>query len=124
MGGSANRRKGHQFERDVVNKFKGLGFSFCRTSRAGNRTLDDSKVDIDMIPYNVQCKKGYTKGINYTALFKQMKEGLESNFPPKHEQHTYPSIILHDKGRKPDEKLVIIQEKDFWTLMKKIKEND
>ena len=122
--GSTNRRKGHNLERRLVNAFKKLGYNFCKTSRAASRLLDDSKVDLWGIPYNVQAKKGYLKGLNYTAIFDQMNIALGENFPPEDKQLTYPSVIIHDKGRKKQDKLVIIQEEDFFNLVKKIKEND
>jgi len=119
---NTNRNKGHAYERYAANKFRELGFTFCKTSRAASRLLDDCKVDLAFIPYNVQCKKGYPKGINYTAIFNQMTEALTINFPPEDSIHNNPSVIMHDKGRKQTDKLVIIQEKDFWELIEKIHE--
>ena len=120
--GNANRRKGHQKERDVVNKFKELGHNFAKTSRQASRLLDDCQVDIAFVPYNVQVKKGYKKGLNYASIFRQMKELLKENFPPDDKQHGYPSIIIHDKDRAQEEKLVIMKENEFWELLKKIED--
>jgi len=58
MSGKTNRTKGHNFERDVVKKFKEIGME-CSTSRYSNRELDDAKVDIDFkgkYPLSIQCK--------------------------------------------------------------------
>src|SRR5690606_32028160 len=100
--GKNNKRKGSQKERDVAKKFRDLGYEFAKTSRQASRLLDDSKVDIAFVPYNVQCKKGYPKGINYTLVFNEMKEGLNKNFPPTESVHNYPCVIIHDKGRKDE----------------------
>lgn len=118
---SKNRRKGHNLERKWKNIFKDiLGFKFCKTSRQASRLLDDSKVDLAFIPFNVQCKKGYTRGINYTQVFEEMEQKLKENFPPESVEIANPPIIVHDKGRKKYEKLVVIQEDDFIKLLKKI----
>ena len=110
--------KGHSGERRLAKRFREIGFTFCKTSRQASRLLDDSKVDLAFIPYNVQVKIGYKKGLNYTTIFEEIREKLKENFPPEDKQHGYPMVIIHDKGRKQSEKLVILQEKDFFELIK------
>ena len=122
--GSRNRNSGHNLERRLANKFKELGYTFCKTSRQASRLLDDSKVDLAFIPYNVQAKKGYLKGLNYTAIFDQVNIALKENFPPDDAVHNNPTVIIHDKGRKKQDKLVVIQEDDFFEMVRKIKENE
>ena len=117
-----NRTKGHNLERRIRNIFVDLGFDKCRTSRQASRLLDDSKVDLAQIPYNVQCKKGYPKGINYSKLFQDMKEGLEEHFMKGDPVIEYPKIIVHDKDRGKSNKLVIMQEEDFWEMFKSLKD--
>lgn len=117
--GKANRRKGHNLERAIVKKFKDSGYEFAKTSRQASRLLDDSKVDIAFVPFLPQCKKGYVKGLNYTQIIKEIKEAIQTNFPPDNEVHKYPCLIFHDKGRKSEEKLVIMEEDTFWNLLKK-----
>jgi len=116
--GSSNRRKGHSKEREVAKKFRDSGFEFAKTSRQASRLLDDSKVDIAFVPFLPQCKKGYPRGLNYTEIIKEMKELVQKNFPPNNEVHEHPAIIFHDKGKKSEEKLVIMEESTFWTLIK------
>lgn len=117
--GKANRLKGGNLERRLAKTFREvLGFEFCKTSRAASKLLDDSKVDLWGIPFNVQCKAGYAKGLNYTQIFDEMEEALLKNYPPEDKQHSYPSMIFHDKGRKSSEKLVIMKESDFFDLIK------
>lgn len=121
MGALTNRRKGHNLERRIVNLCKDIGFKKCRTSRQASRILDDSKVDIAMIPYNIQCKKGYRKGLNYTKVFEEMVKALENNFLKNDPQITYPKIIVHDRGRKKTDKHVVMMEHEFFELIRKIK---
>lgn len=123
MGGKQNRVAGHNLERKVAAKFREIGYPFAKTSRQASRLLDDSKVDIAFVPFLVQCKKGYRKGLNYTAILLEMKEALKVNFPPDDAVHKHPAIILHDKGRKSEEKLVVMEEDTFWNLITKINEN-
>jgi hypothetical protein len=117
--GSANRDKGHRKERELATLFKDLGYTHCKTSRQASRLLDDSKVDLWGIPFNVQSKAGYPKGLNYTTIFQDMKEALSNNFPPEDKQHEYPMMIFHDKGRKEEEKLVVMKENEFVKLLGK-----
>lgn len=116
--GKRNRVAGHNLERRIAKKFKHLGYKYAKTSRQASRLLDDSKVDIAFVPFNVQCKKGYKKGLNYTNIFLEMKECLKNNFPPEDVVHTYPCVIIHDKDRKKEDKLVVIEEDTFWDLIK------
>lgn len=116
--GTNNRRKGHKKETDTARKFRELGYKYAKTSRQASRLLDDSKVDIAFVPFNVQCKKGYKKGLNYTNIFLEMKECLKNNFPSEDVVHTYPCVIIHDKDRKKEDKLVVIEEDTFWDLIK------
>lgn len=120
--GRSNKQKGQAKERNVARNFRELGYEFAKTSRQASRLLDDSKVDIAFIPYNIQCKKGYPKGVNYTLVMQEMKEGLKNNFPLSNEVHNNPCIIIHDKGRRDEDKLVVMEEKFFWEIVKKLKE--
>jgi hypothetical protein len=116
--GKRNRNVGHTLERRVASKFRDLGYEFAKTSRQASRLLDDSKVDIAFVPYLVQTKKGYKKGLNYTNIILEIKEAIKKNFPPDDKVHQYPCIIIHDKDKKPEEKLVIMEETTFWELIK------
>lgn len=55
-----NRTAGNQYERDIVNELKELGFSTVVTSRSESRNMDNSKVDIfdpeDNFPFYIQNK--------------------------------------------------------------------
>lgn len=118
MGGKQNRLAGHNLERRIASKFRELGHSFAKTSRQASRLLDDSKVDIAFVPFLIQCKKGYRKGLNYTSIFLDMKSAIKQNFPPIDDVHKHPCVIIHDKGRKSEEKLVVMEETTFWELIK------
>lgn len=123
-----NRDKGHAAERHYAKEFRGMGFSFCKTSRYGSRLLDDCKIDLMNLPFNVQIKAGYAKGLNYTTVLRSIKDALKINFPEKAEEHGLPSIIIHKKdvgrGRKRDDydELVTMSFNDFKTLINKIEE--
>lgn len=54
--GKRSRIKGHELERLLVNKLKHL-FPKAMTSRAGDRSIDNQKVDLlHCKPFNFQCK--------------------------------------------------------------------
>lgn len=116
INGKANRRKGHEYERKWAKIFRDLGYNYCKTSRQASRLLDDSKVDLAFIPFNVQCKN-VQAGINYIEEIKLVKESLAKNFPPTDSQHQYPVIIAHKKGCKPEDELVVMRADEFVSLL-------
>jgi hypothetical protein len=61
MSGSYNRQKGHEFEREIAEDFRTVGFPKAKTSRAASRLADDCKIDIvGVFPYAPQCKNTQT----------------------------------------------------------------
>lgn len=118
--GKYSRDKGHRKERELAKVFRDIGFKDCKTSRQASRLLDDSKVDLWGIPFNVQVKSGYQRGINYSKLFEEITEKLKENFPTNDLQIFYPKMIIHSKGRKENEKFVIMQQNEFFKLIEKL----
>jgi len=118
VNGKANRRKGHDFERKWAKTFRDLGYTYCKTSRLASKLLDDSKVDLAFIPFNVQCKN-VQGSINYIEEINKVEEHLCKNFPPEDPQHNHPIIVIHRKGPKPEEELVVMRGEDFTFLLKK-----
>lgn len=116
-----NRTKGHNFERYLAKVFRDLGFTYCKTSRQASRILDDSKVDLAFIPYNVQAK-AVLATINYHDLLLSMESSLNENFPPGDPQINYPKMIFHRRGRRKYDKFVIMQEDEFIDLLKKLED--
>ena len=53
-----SRRVGHNYERELVKKFKAIGFEGCCTSRNESKKRDDEGVDLCFTgPLNVQAKR-------------------------------------------------------------------
>jgi len=81
MSGKYNRQKGNQFERDLVNMLKKIGYD-CTTSRYSSRELDDACVDIcfkDGSPFNIQAKF-YKNAPNLHKELKKLPEDSKYNF--------------------------------------------
>lgn len=121
---SNNRRRGHNFERDICKLFRELGYTKVKTTRQASRLLDESKVDIWGIPFNIQCKDGVQKGLSYSKVLSEMKELLAANFPETDLQITFPKIIIHQKlpfGKKrvEEDTLVITTLDDFIKIITK-----
>lgn len=54
--GSKNRRRGHSYERKIVQELKKItGNNNIKTSRAESRTLDDAKIDVADIDNVLPC---------------------------------------------------------------------
>lgn len=122
---SNNRRRGHNFEREIAILFRSLGYKDTKTSRQTSKLLDDSGVDIDRIPFNVQCKEGIQKGIVYSNVLNNMKIKLKENFPERPE---YPKLVIHKKPpfgkrREEEDTLVIMTLYDFINLIENKHEN-
>jgi len=110
------REKGHRFERYIVSILKSIGFSKASTTRQSNRLLDSCGVDIDRVPYYIQCKNGYTRGINYSKLIKDIHTRLKNEY----DKVDYPIIVLHKKSSKYEDNLAILPLDDLINILKQI----
>lgn len=108
--GNANRRRGHQYERDLAREFRELGYPRCRTTRETSKLLDACKVDLDIPDFNIQAKS-VRAGIKYSEIFDDIDEKLAEHYP---ERLGYISAILH---KKMGEELVILKKEDFYKLV-------
>jgi len=94
---NTNRNKGHNAEREYCKMFSDLGYKYCVTSRYGSRQHDDCGIDLINVPYNVQIKAGYARGLNYTKVLRDISERIELAFPKHAPEHNQPTIIIHKK---------------------------
>jgi hypothetical protein len=62
----------------VVDYFKEMGWSKAMTSRAGDRSKDNEKVDILNVDFNIQCKST-NKCINYVDVIEEMPDDGKIN---------------------------------------------
>lgn len=114
------RRKGVRIEQIYAQFFREAGFTDCITAREGSKLYDDAGVDFLNLPVLVQCKAGYSRGINYSTLLEQLL--AKKNKLPKHE-HDKPTCVLHIKDvgkgfkRKPHHNLVILTLDDLIKLL-------
>jgi len=124
--GASNKRKGSNAERYYAKVFReDLGFTFCKTSRASNRMLDDAGVDLNFLPFNVQIKAGYAKGLNEVKTLDIIRERLPLLFPPYDDIHKKVNILIHKKdtgrGKKKSiyDELVFMRTENFRKLFPK-----
>lgn len=55
--GKSARRKGHNFEREVVNKFRGIGWSKAKRHLESQGNIEHQGIDLDnTYPFAIQCK--------------------------------------------------------------------
>lgn len=115
---SNNRRRGHDFERWWKRKFTAIGYKNCKTTREASRLLDACGVDLAFLPYNVQCK--FVKSnINYSELFREIKDRLKKNLPKENEEINKPVIIIHKRGRRIEDHQVILEHSTAIMLFEK-----
>lgn len=90
-----NRTKGHNFEREVVRDLKPL-FPYTTTSRASSKLLDDCGVDVNNVPFLIQCKNGYLGNRpKYEVEFEKVFDRLKEKFPKEHHIHQMPFLLIH-----------------------------
>lgn len=86
--GKAERVKGHQFERDTAQLWRGWGYD-AHTTRLMSRDLDNQGVDIFTdAPFNVQCKHVERLSPGYHEILKSM---------PNNGNH---NLIFHKRANK------------------------
>ena len=104
MSGKSNRDKGHNFEREICQEIRDLGFQAV-TSRSQDRSLDDAGVDIITdLPFHIQCKATKTSPAYQTLL-----KGMPKDKDP---------VIFHAKPYRED--LVVMNKSVFYNLIKKL----
>lgn len=109
--GARNRRKGHNLERVIAKWFRDLGYERACTTREGSRLMDNAKLDICYVPFNVQCK-AVESHIDYSALTDEVRTEVAKLVPERNE---FPIIIFHKRKRKVN---VILSMNEFEKLMK------
>jgi hypothetical protein len=117
-----NRDKGHRYERMWANVFKDLGWDKCITARQGSRIADDSGIDLINIPYNMQLKCGYPRGINYKDIFDKIDACKEKNFTEDDSIQKYPTVIAHKKTSKTNEHFVVMKADDWIKLIQRVED--
>jgi hypothetical protein len=94
-----SRDKGHRFERDLCKLFREKYPKVC-TSRASSRALDECKIDLNNLPFNIQAKNGYEnkifdfkklKDISYNLLKEKFEGVLLKEYLNK------PFLLIHKK---------------------------
>lgn len=113
-----NRNAGHDYEREIVNELKKMGFSTVVTSRSESRNMDNSGVDIfdpeGEFPYYIQ-NKIYQ---NYPKL-NDLINGEVVN-------KKRPMLVFHKKVIKKktrfytEDEFVSMRKEDFYNLLIRI----
>lgn len=124
--GKRNKTKGSNAERYYAKYFREkLGYSHCQTSRLGSRLHDNAGIDLIFIPFNIQIKSGYARGLNIQKELSYVKDKMTELFPKDSAEFKYPVIIIHKKdvgrGKKSTEldELVYMTFSDFCKIINK-----
>lgn len=107
------RRIGHNYERKIVKELKEIGFITASTTRATSKIMDDAKIDINGIPYNIQCKSVRT-GLNVFSVLNDMEECIPKMVP---ERDIYVNVVFH---KKESEEVIALRKEDFYLLIRKL----
>jgi|SRR6185369_14970601 len=122
--GKRNRTAGSNWERDLVQLFRSIGFPHVVTTRSESRSRDAQKIDLinkdefknGRLPYNVQAKniKGHLKYAKVLGELPQ-DEGVIN-------------VILHKQTEKKNnrfvtvDKFAILRLEDFIDMAKRLRE--
>lgn len=108
-----NRTRGHNLERQVARDLKFL-YPFVKTSRASSKLLDDCGVDINFVPFLIQCKLGYNKNRpKFEEERDYTKSQIGKNFPKDHPIQNLPYILIH-KLNDRKQPIQVTMEYDFF----------
>ena len=120
------RKKGHNLERLIAQKFKEINFK-ARTTRSSSKLLDDCGVDIVGTPFIIQCKAGYKRSRpKFEEEYGYIRRRLTEEFGNEHRIHNFPIIIIHqldveEKGRGhkrlPEQTYVMVALDDFLKIV-------
>ena len=101
---NTNRRKGHDYERQIRREYRELGWLNCETSRYASKMMDDRKIDlVNTKPFAIQCKS-LINNPSYHKIFKEMQSDRDDY-----------KVIYHK--RKNDGEYIIMQKNDFHELV-------
>lgn len=107
MSGKTSRTKGHNYERQIAQEMRELGYTECETSRYANRKLDDACVDLtNTFPFSIQCK-AYKNQPNLRKELDKMPE--DSNY----------NLIFLKRPYQKD--TVTMDKEDFYEIIKMLK---
>lgn len=122
--GKTNKRKGSDAERYYAKFFRNeLGYSHCKTSRFGSKLHDDAGIDLIFVPFNIQIKSGYSRGLNASTELKYLEDKMEELFPETSVEHSLPKVLIHKKDVGPGKKrseydeIVSMTFKDFVKII-------
>jgi hypothetical protein len=117
MSGSRNRTAGHNFERQIVNELKAIGFKNAVSARSESRNTDDKGIDICHTPgYQIQCKNSKLNP-DYTKILTAIPDG-----------DTHVNVVIHRKTKKANTRFitqgdyVVLKKSDFYNLLIKANE--
>lgn len=128
-GPMRNVQAGHQWERDMVNILKEVGFEHVCTTRIESKARDAAKIDImnkneyknGRLPYNVQCKNLATTGVHGGLAYNDVLNSM-----PQDDSEI--NVIFHNMTQKRGAKFKSVGQfahlklYDFIMLMKKVKD--
>lgn len=110
------RRIGHNYERKIAKELRDLGFPRAATTRATSRIMDDAKIDINGVSYNIQCKAVKT-GLNVFLVLDEMEGAIPKLVP---ERENYVNVVFHKKDA---DEVVVLRKEDWYLIVKKLLEN-
>lgn len=80
MGGKTNRRKGHNWEREVANDIRTFGLD--PTAKRHLEYQEGGGMDIETkLPLTIQCKCGGHSSVGFTGLHEAIKSMKPGSFP-------------------------------------------
>lgn len=98
MTGATNRRKGHNFEREITKLCRESGYLNALTSRQASRLYDDCMIDIWGMPDNIQVKN-VRANINPMTIFRQMKKVIEEKLEKIEKRLHLPFVLIHKQNK-------------------------
>jgi len=121
MNGLTNRRKGHNFERELARLYREAGFKNALTSRQASKLYDDCKLDFWGIPDNTQAKN-VKASLNPLTIIRQMKALIMEKLEPVEKRLHKPFVVIHKQNK--EIKVFIEMTLEDYFKWKKLEANE
>lgn len=103
--GKINQKKGSDAEKHYAELFVKLGYQNCKISSIADKKMDNAKIDLTGLPFNLQIKSGRQKNLSPGKELLIMKGAIQSMFPSTSSTVHLPNILLHTYSPENEDKI-------------------
>lgn len=100
--GKINAVLGSETERYYAKLFQDIGYKDCGLSSIDDKKMDNAKIDLTNLPFNLQIKAGKHKNLSPGKELLIMKGAIDSMYPSDSNVKNLPNLLLHSYSPEND----------------------